>query len=175
MCPVWLWMLCSTQCKPCVWRSLVPVPSCVMVVTDTSAPLGALWLPQGWDSWLTWKRFGRAPGTVQGSSCCRALGVFSSRCLPACSLCVGAPGDALLELICFSLCKGMPRKSLGCRRCPWVLPMLAPATSLGDKEHGVPPCPQVPPDASHGTHCPAFLPPLFLCSELKSTHKDRIR
>lgn len=51
-------------------------------------------------------------------------------CFPA-GVC--SPGAALLELICFPLCKEMPRTILGCRKRRWVL-ILHPAWSFGDED-----------------------------------------
>lgn len=70
-----------------------------------------------------------SPQCALGGSCCRDVvqgsGCFPGGvCLPS-SVHVGSPSDALLEPICFSLCKEMPRKSLGCRERPWTLTLLA--------------------------------------------------
>ena len=109
---------------------------------------------------------------------CKAPVFFSGWCLPAWSAHVSSPGDALLELICFALCKEMPRKSLGCRKCPRVLTLLALAAlprPSGTRSTGCPsdehsPCPHVPlmlPES----HPPSCLPTSPLPAHLPSPNQ----
>lgn len=150
-----------------------------MVVTPTPTPLWALCLEPavgqpvgavGCCGGLAepWCGLGGVPAArswLQGSS-----SVF--RLVFACLVGVCSPGDALLELICFSLCKETPCKSLRCRKRPQVLTLLARAVPWGQGQGVWAACPTSTAPAL--TQVPADAPPVaptVLPSDLPSPNQ----